>query len=65
MVIARRNVLANILPLERERCGLTLKYERWVHPVRFLNLLPLSHVFGQFLGMFLPPLRRDGNFQGG
>src|SRR6202042_673218 len=32
------------------------KYERWVHPVRFLNLLPLSHVFGQFLGMFLPPL---------
>jgi long-chain acyl-CoA synthetase len=24
--------------------------------VRFLNLLPLSHVFGQFLGMFLPPL---------
>ena len=33
-----------------------LKYERWVHPVRFLNLLPLSHVFGQFLGMFLSPL---------
>ena len=32
-----------------------LKYERWVHPVRFLNLLPLSHVFGQFLGMFLSP----------
>ena len=33
-----------------------LKYERWVHPVRFLNLLPLSHVFGQFLALFLPPL---------
>src|SRR5437763_13096492 len=33
-----------------------LKYERFVHPVRFLNLLPLSHVFGQFLGLFLPPL---------
>ena len=27
-----------------------------MHPLRFLNLLPLSHVFGQFLGMFLPPL---------
>ena len=27
-----------------------------MHPVRFLNLLPLSHVFGQFLGLFLPPL---------
>jgi long-chain acyl-CoA synthetase len=48
-------VLANIAPLERE-IGRYLKYERWVHPVRFLNLLPLSHVFGQFLGMFLPPL---------
>jgi long-chain acyl-CoA synthetase len=33
-----------------------MKYERFVHPLRFLNLLPLSHVFGQFLGMFLPPL---------
>ena len=33
-----------------------MKYERFVHPVRFLNLLPLSHVFGQFLGMFLPQL---------
>jgi long-chain acyl-CoA synthetase len=33
-----------------------LKYERFVHPVRFLNLLPLSHVFGQFLGMYLPPI---------
>ena len=33
-----------------------LKFERFVHPLRFLNLLPLSHVFGQFLGMFLPPL---------
>src|ERR1041384_3004746 len=33
-----------------------LKYDRLVHPVRFLNLLPLSHVFGQFLGIFLPQL---------
>jgi long-chain acyl-CoA synthetase len=55
VVITHGNVLANIGPLERE-IGAYLKYERWVHPVRFLNLLPLSHVFGQFLGMFLPPL---------
>jgi long-chain acyl-CoA synthetase len=55
VVITHGNVLANILPLEREMQPY-LKYERWVHPVRFLNLLPLSHVFGQFLGMFLPPL---------
>ncbi len=55
VVITHGNVLANIAPLEVEMRRY-LKYERWVHPVRFLNLLPLSHVFGQFLGMFLPPL---------
>src|ERR1700722_18124574 len=55
VVITHGNVLANIAPLEQQMQRF-LKYERWVHPVRFLNLLPLSHVFGQFLGMFLPPL---------
>ena len=55
VVITHGNVLANIVPLEREIRGY-LKYERLLHPLRFLNLLPLSHVFGQFLGMFLPPL---------
>src|SRR5246127_1720162 len=55
VVITHGNVLANIEPLEKE-IRAYLKYERFVHPVRFLNLLPLSHVFGQFLGMFLPPL---------
>src|ERR1041385_9222477 len=53
VVITHRNVLANIAPLETE-IHKYLKYERWFHPVRFLNLLPLSHVFGQFLGLFLP-----------
>ena len=55
VVITHGNVLANVAPLEREMQGY-LKYERLVHPIRFLNLLPLSHVFGQFLGMFLPSL---------
>ena len=55
VVITHGNVLANIAPLEQE-IQKYLKYERWVHPVRFLNLLPLSHVFGQFLGIFLPQL---------
>ena len=55
VVITHGNVLANIAPLEREMQAY-LKYERLVHPIRFLNLLPLSHVFGQFLGMFLPPI---------
>ncbi len=55
VVITHGNVLGNIAPLETE-IRKYLKYERLVHPVRFLNLLPLSHVFGQFLGIFLPQL---------
>ncbi|MGA8761956.1 MAG: AMP-binding protein [Candidatus Sulfotelmatobacter sp.] len=55
VVITHGNVLANMSPLELEMRRY-LKYERFVHPIRFLSLLPLSHVFGQFLGMFLPPL---------
>ncbi|MFL6445295.1 MAG: AMP-binding protein [Candidatus Sulfotelmatobacter sp.] len=55
VVISHGNVLSNITPLKRGMQGY-LKYERLVHPIRFLNLLPLSHVFGQFLGMYLPPL---------
>ena len=55
VVITHANVLANVVPLETE-IRKYLRYERLVHPIRFLNLLPLSHVFGQFLGIFLPPL---------
>ncbi len=53
--LTHRNVLANINPLEPE-IRKYLKYERLVHPLRFLNLLPLSHVFGQFMGIFVPQL---------
>jgi long-chain acyl-CoA synthetase len=55
VVITHGNVLANLDPLEIE-IRKYLKYEWLVHPLRFINLLPLSHVFGQFLGIFLPPL---------
>jgi long-chain acyl-CoA synthetase len=55
VVITHGNILANLEPLERE-IGNYLKYERIFHPLRFLNLLPLSHVFGQFLGIFLPQI---------
>lgn len=55
VVITHGNVLANLEPLQTEIRGY-LKYERLVHPLRFLNLLPLSHVFGQFLGIFVPPV---------
>jgi long-chain acyl-CoA synthetase len=53
--ITHRNLMANLTPLERE-IKRYLKWERLVHPVRFLNLLPLSHVFGQFMGIFVPQL---------
>ena len=53
--ITHGNLLANLIPLENE-INRYLKWERLVHPVRFLNLVPLSHVFGQFMGMFVPPL---------
>jgi long-chain acyl-CoA synthetase len=55
VVLTHGNILANLEPIETE----VAKYrnrERWFHPLRFLNLLPLSHVFGQFLGLFIPPL---------
>jgi long-chain acyl-CoA synthetase len=55
VVLTHANVVGNLAPLETE-IGKYLKYERLVHPIRFLNLLPLSHVFGQFLGIFLPSL---------
>ena len=55
VVISHGNVLANIEPLERE-IRKYLRYEKPFHPIRFLNLLPLSHVFGQMLGVFIPPL---------
>jgi len=55
VVISHGNILANLEPLEREIANYR-KYERWFHPLRFVNLLPLSHVFGQFLGIFVPQL---------
>ena len=54
VVISHGNVLANIEPIERE-IQKYLRYEHIFHPLRFLNLLPLSHVFGQMLGIFIPP----------
>ncbi|HZD92749.1 MAG TPA: AMP-binding protein, partial [Candidatus Sulfotelmatobacter sp.] len=55
VVLTHGNILASVDPIERE----FPKYrrsERFFHPVRFLELLPLSHVFGQFMGMFIPTL---------
>jgi long-chain acyl-CoA synthetase len=55
IVHTHRNVLASLQPIENEIAKYR-KYERWVHPLRFLHSLPLSHVFGQFMGLWVPPL---------
>lgn len=55
VVHTHRNVLASVAPIERE-IEKYRKYEKWVHPLRFLHTLPLSHVFGQFMGLWIPPL---------
>ncbi|HEX5966784.1 MAG TPA: AMP-binding protein, partial [Pyrinomonadaceae bacterium] len=55
--LTHRNLLANLTPIEKE----FKKYARWerlVHPLRFLCLLPMSHVFGQLMGIFIPQIVR-------
>ena len=51
--ITHGNLLANLEPLESE-AQKYLKWEHLFHPLRFLNLVPLTHVFGQFMGIFVP-----------
>ncbi len=55
VVLSHKNILTNLDPIEIE-IGKYLRYEQLFHPLRFLNLLPLSHVFGQFLGLFIPQI---------
>src|SRR5258707_4365736 len=55
VVLSHGNILANLEPLQAAMQPY-LKWERVVHPLRFLDLVPLSHVFGQFLGVWVPPL---------
>ncbi len=55
VMITHGNLLANIEPVEREirrYWRLSLPFR----PIRFLNLIPLSHLFGQVMGLFMPQL---------
>ncbi len=55
VVLTHGNILANIVPVERE----ILKYRKYAKPfapIRFLNLLPLSHMFGQAMATHIPPM---------
>lgn len=55
VVLTHGNFLANLEPVEQ---GIDEyhKYERWFHPLGFVSVVPLSHVFGQFMTLFVPPL---------
>src|SRR3989449_725976 len=50
-----RHICANLQPFRTE----IHKYKKWAlpfQPIRILDLLPLSHMFGQALGMYMPVL---------
>ena len=55
IVHTHRNVLVTLEPIEREMAKYA-RVERIFHPLRFLHSLPLSHVFGQFMGLWCPAL---------
>lgn len=55
VILTHGNFLANLEPIEQ---GIEeyRSRERWFHPLRFISAVPLSHVFGQFMGILVPPL---------
>ncbi|MBK9170389.1 MAG: AMP-binding protein [Bryobacterales bacterium] len=55
VTITHRNVLANLIPIQREIARYS-RYSKPFRPIRFLNLLPLSHLFGQTMATFIPPM---------
>jgi long-chain acyl-CoA synthetase len=55
IVHTHRNILVTLEPIEREMQKYR-RYERIFHPLRFLHSIPLSHVFGQFMGLWIPAL---------
>ncbi|HYP05859.1 MAG TPA: AMP-binding protein, partial [Bryobacteraceae bacterium] len=55
VIIQHKNILANVIPVHREMQKYK-KYAKPFQPIRFLNLLPLSHMFGQAMATFIPPM---------
>ncbi|HKW97086.1 MAG TPA: AMP-binding protein [Bryobacteraceae bacterium] len=59
VVHRHKNICSNLTPIQTEM----RKYKRLARPfqpVRILDMLPLSHLFGQSLGIFIPPLLGGG-----
>ena len=57
IVLTHGNVLASVGPIE-DASQPYMRYERLIHPLRILHTLPLSHVFGQTMGLWVPPIYR-------
>jgi long-chain acyl-CoA synthetase len=57
IVLTHGNVLASVGPVE-QGAQPYMRYEWLVHPLRILHTLPLSHVFGQTMGLWIPPILR-------
>ena len=57
IVLTHGNVLASVGPIE-EASQPYLPYERLIPPLRIMHTLPLSHVFGQTMGLWVPPIYR-------
>ncbi len=55
IVLTHGNVLASVGPIENAAKPY-LPYERLIHPLRILQTLPLSHVFGQTMSLWVPPI---------
>ena len=51
------NLLASMGPIE-DAAQPYLRYEWLIHPLRILHTLPLSHVFGQMMGLWVPHIFR-------
>ena len=57
VMITHGNLLANLEPVERE----IRRFEKLslpFRPIRFIHLIPLSHLFGQVTALFIPQLLR-------
>ncbi len=55
VVLTHGNVLASIGPIE-QGAQPYMRWKRLIHPLRILHTLPLSHVFGQTMGLWIPPI---------
>ncbi|MGH9480853.1 MAG: AMP-binding protein [Terriglobales bacterium] len=55
VMITHGNLLANLRPVATE-VHKYLARARLLLPLRFLHLIPLSHLFGQVMGLFIPAL---------